>query len=288
MYRPPLLQRVLHKLRRQRTAFLHVPKTGGTYVKQEETRWQERQPVLWPLEDLGHAWVVGVNDHATADYPPAGLDDGCVLRRNDLRKRFVVTSVRNPFDWLVSYACHAGGWTDGYRNPEHYDYTLANRSFGDLVRAMADRESPWPCRKLLFAQLFDSDGALVVDWVCRNESLDDDLAALAKRRGLVHHKRDKQRVGSARRRDYRTYYDDTLIDLVERTWGRELDLYGYAFTPGSMVRPLEGEPARLWRGATDKARQSVRYRWDRDELTRNGMLVSRHRRRDSDGAAQAA
>lgn len=277
MHQAPLLQRLKHKLRRTRTAFLHVPKTGGTYVKQAETDWSQRLPVLWPFEDLGHAWVVDPQRAAAGEYPPAGLNDGRVIRREELAKRYVVATVRNPFDWLVSYACHAGGWTDGYRNAGHVDYALANRSFGDLVRAIADRESPWPCRKLLFAQLFDSGGVLVADWICKNESLDDDLVALAKRRGLMHQRRAKQRVGSARRRDYRTYYDDALVELVERTWGRELDLYGYGFAPGSLVRPGQGEAPRLWRGVPSEAKRALRYWWDQDVLSRDGVAVSRER-----------
>ena len=257
-----LIEKIGRRWRRhtrlKRPVFLHIPKTGGTYLNQAETCWQQRKPVIDPLVSLGHATLLDHRQPVPPNYPPQGLGHEFSKDAASLRNKFVVTTVRNPFDWLVSYAGHAGGWTPRYRNTDHYDYDLANRDFGDLIRAIADRQDPWPSRRFLYMQAFSSSGALMVDWVCKNESLDDDLRQLASAKRLAYHQRPKQRVG--KRRDYRSYYSDTLIDLVYQTWGRELALYGYHFDGPTSDGLLVGAVSK-------QVKQAVRYTWADDQLS---------------------
>jgi len=252
-------QRRWHRhARLRKPVFLHIPKTGGTYLNQAETRWQDRRPVLEPLDSLGHATLLDHTQPIPADYPPQGLGEQFCKDVQSLRRCFVVSTVRNPFDWLVSYAGHAGGWNPSYCDTNHYDYVMANRSLGDLIRAIAEREEPWPSRRFLFMQPFSTTGELMVDWFCRNETLDDDFASLAKAKRLIYRKQPKQRVGE--RRDYRSYYDDKLIDLVYQTWGRELSLFGYSFDGPTNDGLLVGAVPR-------RVKQAVRYTWSNDTLT---------------------
>ena len=145
----------------------------------------------------------------------------------EINNKFIFSIVRNIFDWLVSYLDHAAGWTPNYKNTEHYDYEIANKGFDYLVNTIANREYPWPSRKFIFFQLFASNGDFVVDWINRKEALDDDLAQMAKYAGLKYKARGKKRVGS--HKDYREYYNDSIIELVNRTWGREQKIFGYDF-----------------------------------------------------------
>lgn len=252
------LQRRWHRhARLRRPVFLHIPKTGGTYLAQAETRWQDRRPVVEPLDSLGHATLLDRSEPLPTNYPPQGLGEQFSTDVARLRRAFIVTTVRNPFDWLVSYAGHAGGWNPSYCDPGHYDYVLANRDFGDLVRAIADREDPWPSRRFLFMQAFSSSGELMVDWFCKNETLNKDLSSLARARRLIYRAQPRQRVG--KHRDYRSYYSDTLIDLVYRTWGRELSLYGYGFDGPTGDALLNGPVPR-------RVKRAVRYTWADDQL----------------------
>lgn len=244
--------------RLKRPVFLHIPKTGGTYLGQLETDWRVRQPVVDPLTSLGHATLIDTTKPVPHRYPPTGMGEQFATPTSRLKNAYVVTTVRNPFDWLVSYAGHAGGWNPSYCDPGHYDYEPARRSFGELIRAIADREDPWPSRKFLFMQAFSSSGDLMVDWFCRNESLHDDLTQLAKAKRLAYTQRPKQRVG--KRRDYRTYYDDRLVDLVYQTWGRELALYGYGFDGPNDDALLHGP-------IDASTRRAVRYTWHDDTMT---------------------
>jgi hypothetical protein len=41
--------------------------------------------------------------------------------------------------------------------------------------------------------------------------------------------RSLDRVNRSKRRDYRDYYDDALIDGVAKLYARDLELFGYEF-----------------------------------------------------------
>ena len=244
-------------------ALIHIPKTGGTYIRQLETA---STPVIQPLRDLGHVCVTDSRRSGPVIYPPQGFTDQLLIARKDISRNLVTAVVRNPFSWFVSYAAHAGGWSPKYVDPSHYDYRNVERGFDYLLRTIADREAPWPSRRLLFFQLFSDAGEFVCDWVCRNETLDADLAKLASSVGAQYTQGPRQRVG--KHDDYRTYYTPELIRLVETTWGRELALYGYDFDgvrdgAGSLVGPIE--PAQ---------REAVRYDWAADVLAVSGEVVT--------------
>lgn len=245
-------------------AFVHVPKTGGTHL----ARWhQDDPPTLWPIRYFAHAYVVG-DDGALA---PPGMDFQPAFHKSLVQPYFVFSSVRNPFDWLVSYAGHAGGWTDRYRNPDHPDFEIANRPFPEFIRILADREERWPSRRLIHAQMWTSDGDFLPNWIHRIESLDDDAEAMAQHLGCTFRRQQRARVGD-RDRDYRTYYDDATRELVERTWGRELRLFGYDFD-GPTGRPIAGPESNMHRLLDDGFRDGLRYSWADDTLMLDGTVI---------------
>jgi len=61
----------------------------------------------------------------------------------------------------------------------------------------------------------------------KNETLDNDLEYFAKKNNYKYTKKNKQKVGN--RQDYRSYYTDELIELLEKVWYRELKMFGYNF-----------------------------------------------------------
>lgn len=247
-------------------AFIHIPKTGGTYLAQRES---DRRPVLEPMRYLGHCAVADLSRSIPEDYPPqVGYRDKPVYDETELaRQHFVFTTVRNPYDWLVSYWEHAGGVPNRYTNTEHYDYEIAQRGFDFLVRAISERDDVWPSRKLIHFAAFSYHGSLIVDWINRNESLDADVAALAEHLGATYRERPRQRVGSRAERDYRAYYDERLAALVADAWGRELRLFGYSF------EGPDPESAVLGRCLSSDDKRRARYEWALDELVIEGEGV---------------
>lgn len=239
-------------------AYLHIPKTGGTYIGQSES---DGKRVLYPVKTLGHKYIVDKEapqeNIIYLQHDPERASKQ-VITWNKARRYYLFATVRNIFDWLVSYAGHAGEWNSRYCGKGGYDYHAANRGFDYLVRAIADREEQWPSRKMIHCQLFSSGGRLVTDWLNRTHTLDDDLAALAKYKGLIFRRRAPQRVGN--RKDYRSYYTDSLVDLVYQTWGQELSLFGFGFESSSL------EKAVLKQRISGNQKNTIKYDWASNRL----------------------
>lgn len=245
-------------------AFLHVPKTGGTYLAQRET---SHLPVL-PVNYLGHKYVV---DHESVInpiyYPHSPEHYRQTISLQEIKQYEVLSTVRNVFSWLVSYAWHAGGWNPKYRNPDHYDYDAASKGFEYLLNSIVNRDDYWPNRKFIHLQFFCNNGELIVDWINRNDTLDEDLALLAKKNKLPFTPQAKQRVGHET--DYRTYYPDKLANLVYETWGRELDLFGYEFDGPKK------ESSGLYLAVDSETKKNIRYDLTSDVLVVDGKIIPR-------------
>jgi hypothetical protein len=243
-------------------AYIHIPKTGGTYLRQYESN---QEPVVWPIEELGHVCVVDRKRKGPSVFPlKVGVVETVALA--DIRRFFIFSTVRNIFEWLVSYAGHAGGWSSKYLDTNHYDYENAQKGFDYLVKTIANRDDIWPCRKFIFFQLFCDNGELIVDWLNRTETLDEDLEALAEYLRINYRKGSRQRVGE--HQDYRSYYNDSLIELVYQTWGRELRLFGYNFEGFDITSAI------LKRKIDKRIKKMVTYDWATDSLVVQNQLVT--------------
>lgn len=247
-------------------AFLHIPKTGGTYLSQQESN---HIPVISPFKYLGHQWVVQSLKRSDPVFPPQGYRRQYVIEKRALSPYFVFTTIRNPFSFLVSYLWHAGGLNPKYHDPNHYDFNNARKGFDYLLKTIINRTEPWPSQKFIHGQMFCDDGDLIVDWINHNESLDDDLSRMANRLNIVFNRRQPQRVG--RTDDYRSYYTDELADLVNTTWKRELRLFGYDFFGKSVDRPLLGGEVTI------QQKNCIKYFWESDELLIDGASYRANR-----------
>lgn len=204
--------------------FLHVPKTGGTYIAQLEST---DKPVIWPVKYLGHS-LIKENNQIPEHWPCNAFKNDKIINKNSLSSAPIFTVVRNPFDWLVSYIGFAAGWNKNHLNKSHVDFQVANKGFEYALKYILERDkNTWPNKSFLFFPFFDSAGSWLPDWVLRNENLDEELKILSSRLNLKYTQKSPQKVG--KRKDYRAYYDDGLIDLVNSVYQRELEMFGYSF-----------------------------------------------------------
>jgi sulfotransferase famil protein len=131
---------------------------------------------------------------------------------------FKFAFVRNPFDRFVSYCAFM---------------TRADDAFGRDPKAVM-RHILFKLRPLdhiLFRPqhtlLVDDDGALLTDAIGRVEDMQASYDAICARIGIPSMALGK--VNSSRRGDYRSYYDQPLIDGVIDLYRRDLELFGYQF-----------------------------------------------------------
>lgn len=202
---------------RHRFVFTAIPKTGTHSVRRalrahlgEEDLEQVALFVQksLPFEDLarmghGHIRLREVRPH---------------LGEEAFARYFKFAFVRNPFDRFISYCAfmtREGG--EFARDPK-------------AVMAHFLFRAP-PLGHILFQPQFsfvcDEGGALLTDEVGRVEEMQASYDRFCEKLGIPSASLEK--ANSSSRGDYRTYYDQTLVDGVRRLYGRDLDLFGYSF-----------------------------------------------------------
>ena len=218
-----------------RACFIHIPKTGGTFVTQRENN---NQAVILPIRDLNHATLVDEDWEVLRDIPPP-FGESNAVQVSSVKNQVMFANVRNPFAFFVSYFHHAGRHVERYRNTHHYDFSLAARGFEYMVKAIADRFLIWPSRSLIHYQLFaQPSGISMLDWINCTATLESDLREMARHFGFVFRAGKPQREGLPV--DYRSFYTGALADLVFETWKREIELLGFSFDdPRSKFSPTE-------------------------------------------------
>jgi hypothetical protein len=206
-----LIRLAARKLGIPRLGHIHIPKTGGTYVRAIKSSL--------PHVDFSH---VVVRKNRSDKYCPLGLT---AISPRKVRGYTLFSNVRCPARFFVSYYHHVIGFNE-FTNNRHYDYCLAQKGFVPFLQTIMEREDPWPSRKFLFPQLFAEDGTCIVSCINRAETLDRDLARLCREYGLTFRPVERRRASP--RADYSTYYTRPLMSSLEKTYWRENLLFGYS------------------------------------------------------------
>ncbi len=260
-------------------AFIHIPKTGGSYFGTTTVRHHHisggghhHRNIIKPMINLGHT-AIGNNrqEYNYLHYPREESKSFWhnIHAKGELSEYDVFANVRNPFGWLVSWAATTGAWGNYEGNETHYEYPSSSKNFKEFIKTLATREEYWPSKKFLFFQMFDSNGDMVVDWVNRTEELDADIKAMAQHYGVEY--QSKEMVNVSDHKDYRLYYDDELIEIVLNTWGREMGLLGYTFVEPLVPAKL---PERMVINRLNHMKERVKYFIEEDLLFVDGEIYT--------------
>jgi hypothetical protein len=125
--------------------------------------------------------------------------------------------VRNPFDRFISYCAFMTRMQGQFeRTPQQVmRHFIAN---------------PPPQHVLFYPQhtfVTDASGALLTDFIGRVETMQQSYDEISARIGIPTTR--LERVNPSKRRNYREYYDQELIDGVAKLYARDLELFGYEF-----------------------------------------------------------
>ena len=166
------------------------------------------------------------------------------------RDYFKFTFVRNPWDRLVS--CYSQKLLDVKRHSIGQRSNLSpavsgielykGMPFDDFVQAV--HAIPDEQANVHFSSqcetVCDEDGRIMADFVGHFETLEKDFSYVAEKIGapelqLPHLLRSRNRQG----RSYADFYDDRLAKLVYERYTKDIELFGYSFSPESADTPAD-------------------------------------------------
>lgn len=198
---------------------VHIPRTGGTLV---EAR-------------LGHYGITlqGERNYDSLYFKHALARDIQRMMGEEYERYFKFSVVRNPWDWVVSnytynrglHQCYVAGTRYAReRTPGRIPDWAKDMSFEDWLRWWLEEFKPSQ-----LALLCDAAGKLLVDEVCRFETLREDLRRICQRLGLKPVARHADTRSPQRDADYRGYYNERTRQWVASHFAPELERYGYSF-----------------------------------------------------------
>lgn len=206
---------------KHRFVFVHIYKNAGSSIR----------TALLPFTyyNAAHEWTLKLYQKARARPPLILNPEPCrnkhskvpeiveVIGKKTFDDYFSFAVVRNPWDWQVSLYNYMR------KTPMHFQHALAN-VFPDFPTYLR-----WRCSEEVRFQkdfIYSVDGRLLVDFVGRFETIDDDFRIICERIGIRAH---LPVTNVSKTRPYQEYYTAELIDLVRKTFAPDIELFGYQF-----------------------------------------------------------
>lgn len=205
--------------------FIHIPKTGGT--------------------SIGNAFDVKVTkDGSSIDYNIKGKHYTALEYRNkfkdELSKYFKFTVVRNPWD-LVNSLYHYM-WHSNYEHPRRWRDSTSlplNWSLKEWIKSKEFSEmGPMhvigiPHRNML-DWIINDNKKLIVNFVCRFETLQEDLNKVCYKIGIPHKK--LKHTKKTEHKHYCKYYDDDAKNIITKMFKKDIQYFNYKFETQSKKR----------------------------------------------------
>lgn len=204
---------------KHRFIFIHIYKNAGTSITAALLPFATN---IWLYRANSILRKYGISiPHYVDPHPYEGHITASELisriGQSTFRTYFSFAIVRNPWDWQVSF------YTFMLRNTHHHQHELTKnfRNFDEYIK--------WRCTEELRYQkdfVFSPDGTKLVDFIGRYEQLEDDFRSICSRIGISTH---LPRLNVSKMKPYRDYYNKETIELVQRTFAPDIELFGYSF-----------------------------------------------------------
>lgn len=227
--------------RRHRFLYLMAPRTGSTALSQGvlipkfEAEWLPPEHIF---DDKGNR-VVDRKHTTLSELLRHGL-----LSNADAKDLFKFTTVRNPFDSVVTHYSRLR-----FQHSQNIDQPHVQQVPGYKERILdaveldfnewvlhrwvgqASWKRPWaklthglPRSRHMYAPYIEG-----ADYVMRFERLQEDFDEVCRKIGIPSVEIPKKNVTGSRESDYRTYYSDEARRVVEHVFRLDMQRFGYSF-----------------------------------------------------------
>ena len=202
--------------------FIDIPRTSSTSLKRElGSKYgliYGKNDTYYNTRGLKHPFP----DHRTAQYMQAQLTEEVWA------KMFTFTIVRNPWDRVVSLYYHRLKRQTVRQDLSFREYVLSYKS---PRYSLKESVHCWPqfyYGAVDFIQ--DQCGNTIVDFVAKYESRNEDIKYIADKIGYpglgsTSVNQSKPTV------DYRTFYDEELMNIIKDVYYDDIKMFGYTFDP---------------------------------------------------------
>lgn len=206
--------------------FVHIPKTGGTAMALALENRVQKDDILigdTPKAQRRRGRLAGVASAGRLWKHSKLADAEGLLTREEMAQMFVFSMVRNPWDRMVSYY----HWLLEQRF-DHPAVVLAKAS--DFATFVQNPHTIASLRTHSYrSYTCDGDGTNHCNLFARLEYLEADLVPLWRHLGFTLDLPYANR--SARRADWRPYYDDATTAVVAECAASDIARFGYTFDP---------------------------------------------------------
>lgn len=202
---------------RHKFIFIHIYKVAGTSVShalRPYASWPCESAVTKLMQRVGYLpSAQQFSDHVSARELKAQLSSKM------FETYYKFAFVRNPWDWQVSLYQYI------LKNPKHrqHENVIKMRGFEDYLRWQLARSQhkPWSSQKNFVT---DTDGNLIVDYVGRYETLNDDFATVLDHLGLSAR---LPHLNKTKAVDYRDYYTPKTSQMLFDYYRADIEMFGY-------------------------------------------------------------